>query len=73
MIFFPLCIANNMYSILITLEIILITDIRQVISNSGMCKIQINMKSFHSTLYKLLGCEAAHRINTSLFFILLEL
>lgn len=62
-----------MYSILITLEITLITDIRQVISNSGMCKIQINTKSLHSTLYKLLGCEAAHRINTYLLFILLEL
>lgn len=41
----PLCIANSMHRILITLEVILITDIRQVISNSGMSKIQINMKS----------------------------
>lgn len=57
-----------MYGILITSGIILITDIRQLISNSGVLKIQINMKSLYSSLYKLLSCEAAHSVN--IYFIL---
>lgn len=40
----PPWIANSMLRILIILEVSLITDRRQVISNSGMCEIQINVK-----------------------------
>lgn len=46
-----------MYRILITLEIILITDTRQVTSNSGMFKIQISMRSLYPSPHKLLSCE----------------
>lgn len=64
----PPCIANSMCRILITSEIILITDIRQLISNSGVFKIQINMKSLYSSLYKLLSCEAPHSVNISFIY-----
>lgn len=59
--------VNTMYGILITLEIILITDIRQLISNSGVLKIQIDLKRLYSSPYQLLSCEAAHSVNISLF------
>lgn len=57
-----------MYRILITLEIILITDIRQVISNFGVLEIQIHMKSLFLLIQtQLLSSEAACSVNISFF------